>query len=374
MNRKLKKLSEQVIVITGASSGIGLCTAKLAARQGARVVLSSRNERDLQQAVDEIHRAGGEAIYFVGDVANPDDMDRLAQTTVDRFGGFDTWVNNAGVTVYGKLTEVELREKRRLFDVNFWGVVHGCRSALPHLRARGGSIINIGSVLSDVSIPLQGIYSASKHAVKGYTDALRMEIEADRLPVSVTLIKPAAINTPYTEHALNKLGTRPKHVPPVYAPEVVARAIIECCSHPVRELGVGGGAKMMGLMNKLMPKLADRYMEATMIDGQQSGEAPYSRSLSGLFGGPRREGKVDGDYRGHVMRSSLYTRFALHPLSTGLLAFGLGLLARGAVTLVRERPEAETGGERAIRAPEASAIPDQIRLREEPPNDTGAAA
>src|SRR5688572_28599779 len=177
MTLKLRRLREQVIVITGASSGIGLTTAEMAAEAGARVVLNSRSEMDLRAACDRISSRGGRATYVVGDVADADAMEMVANRAIAEFGGLDTWVNNAGIGMYGRSTEMSLADKRRLFDVNFWGVVHGCRTAVRYLRNRGGAIINIGSVASDRTIPLLGMYSASKHAVKGYTDGLRMELE-----------------------------------------------------------------------------------------------------------------------------------------------------------------------------------------------------
>ena len=173
----LKALSEQIIVITGATSGIGLVTARMAAKRGAKLVLAARSETSLRRLVDEIASAGGEAGYVVADVGREQDVQRIADVAVERFGGFDTWVNNAGVSIYGRLTEVTVEDMRRLFDTNVWGVVHGCRTAAAHLRERGGAIVNVGSTLSDRAIPLQGIYCASKHAVKGFTDAVRMELE-----------------------------------------------------------------------------------------------------------------------------------------------------------------------------------------------------
>ena len=178
-----KSLKDQVIVITGASSGIGLATAREAARRGAKVVLASRNAEELRQITDEIRAAGGSAISVAADVAEPDAVERIGESAAREFGGVDTWVNNAGVSIYGKLTDIPLADKRRLFDVNFWGVVNGCRTAVRLMRDHGGTIINVGSEVSDRAIPLQGIYSASKHAVKGYTDALRMELEHEELPI-----------------------------------------------------------------------------------------------------------------------------------------------------------------------------------------------
>src|SRR6185312_9586022 len=168
MNFRLKKLSDQVMVITGASSGIGLVTARLAAKRGVRLVLNARNEEALDRVVDEINNDGGEAIYVAGDVGNFDDVHKIAETAIRHFGGFDTWVNNAGVSIYGAVLDQSLEDHRRLFETNYWGVVHGSMVACAHLRNRGGALINIGSVLSDVAIPIQGTYCASKHAVKGY--------------------------------------------------------------------------------------------------------------------------------------------------------------------------------------------------------------
>src|SRR5262245_34010008 len=238
MKPKLKKLSDQIIVITGASSGIGVTTAEMAAEKGGRDVLRFRNERALSDGDDGVTQRGGQATYVVADVTNAQAVEQLARQVVEKFGGFDTWVNNAGAGIYGKITDTPLAEKRRIFDVNFWGVIHGCRAALPHLRGRGGAIINIGAVASEVAIPLLGIYSASKHAVKGYTDALRMELEKDGLPISVTLVKSASINTPFIEHAQSHMETEPEYPPPVYTPEEVARTILQCAEKPVREITV----------------------------------------------------------------------------------------------------------------------------------------
>jgi short-subunit dehydrogenase len=207
---RLKRVREQVIVITGASSGIGLATARLAAERGAHVVLAARNQQDLEQVTNEIRANGGHAVCVAADVANPEDVDRIAETAMREFGRIDTWVNNAGLSLYGKLTEVPMADKRRLFDINFWGVVNGCRTAVRFMKHNGGALINLGSEVSDRAIPLQGIYSASKHAVKGYTDALRMELEHDEVPISVTLVKPSAINTPYPEHAREGNLERPQ--------------------------------------------------------------------------------------------------------------------------------------------------------------------
>ncbi len=318
---KQKPLKEQIIVITGATSGIGLATAREAAKRGAKLVLSARNEEDLARIAADIVAEGGYAVYVGADVADPRAVDHIKDVAIAKFGGFDTWINNAGTSIYGKLHDVDLVEARRLFDVNFWGVVHGSKTALSHLRERGGTLINIGSVLSQRAIPLQGIYSATKHAVKAYTDALRMEVEMENLPVSVTLVKPAAIDTPYTEHARNHLDVAPQNPPPVYAPELVADVLLYCAEHPRRDVIVGGGGKMMSLLEKLAPRVTDKVMEKTMDKAQRSKRPP--RQEDSLFMAPLFEGDVRGTYEGKVLEDSLYTRLALHPM--GALALGIGL-------------------------------------------------
>src|SRR5262249_37640028 len=154
--------------------------------------------------------------------ADRDQVDRVAEAAIDRFGTIDTWVNNAGVSIYGRLDEVTEADSRRVFETNFWGVYNGSLAALPHLRRKGGALINVGSEVSEAAIPLQGMYSASKHAVKGFTDALRIEIEeVDGAPVSITLIEPTAVDTPYPQHAKNYMDKEPRLPAPLIDPEQV---------------------------------------------------------------------------------------------------------------------------------------------------------
>ncbi len=324
MNVKLKKLNEQVLVITGASSGIGLVTARMAARKGAKLVVAARAEDALRQLVEEIRAAGGEAEYVVADVGREEDVWNIAKMAHDRFGGFDTWVNNAGVSIYGRILDHSTEDMRRLFDTNFWGTVYGSQIAAIHLRRHGGALINVGSTVSDRAIPVQGVYSASKHAVKGFTDALRMELEAEGVPVSVTLIKPAAIDTPYPEHAKNLMEKEPTLPPPVYAPETVAEAILHCAEHPVRDVFVGGGGKALSLMDKYTPRLGDKIMENFMIEAQKLDEPSGHPDDNGLYtaSGELKERSGRSSY---VSESSLYTKASLHPLLTGALVFGAGL-------------------------------------------------
>ncbi len=329
MGVKLKPLGEQTIVITGASSGIGRCTALMAADRGAKVVAVARNETALKQVVSEIEAKGGHATYVVADVSEAGQLDHAAEQAVAEFGGFDTWINDAGVGLYGRLDEIPLNEKRRLFDVTFWGVVNGCQSALPQLRDRGGAIINVGSVESDVALPLTGMYAAAKHAVKAYTDTLRMELDHDNIPISVTLIKPSGIDTPFFKHARNHLSVEPQAAPPVYAPEVVAKAILHCAEHPTPDVIVGGAGKMMSGMRKSSLRMTDKFMEATQFKAQKT-DRPADVATDSLFDAPTDPGSVHGDYQGHVMQSSAYTKAKLHPLVGTAVVAGVGLaLAAG---------------------------------------------
>ena len=325
MSIKLKKLANQVIVITGGSSGIGLVTARLAATRGARLVLNARNEEALQQITSEINQAGGQAIGVAGDVGKFEDVRRIANAAVERYGGFDTWVNNAGVSIYGQVLDQSLEDQRRLFDTNYWGVVHGSMIACGHLRTRGGALINVGSVLSDRAIPIQGTYCASKHAVKGYTDALRMELEEEGAPISVTLIKPSAIDTPYIQHAKNLLPVEPLNPPPVYAPETVAEAILHCAENPERDVIVGGGGKALTAMSYYAPRATDKVLEATMFDLQKTDEPRAARQRNSLHA-PSRDGDERGGYPGHVAESSIYTKASLRPWLVGAVVAGAGLV------------------------------------------------
>lgn len=332
---KLRPLQQQVIVITGASSGVGLVTARLAAQRGARVVLGARNGEALQQIATEIERTGGRVAYVTADVSNPADMEHLAETAISRFGRIDTWVNNAGVSIHGRIEDTPLEDMRQLFDTNFWGVVNGSLAAIARMKISGGALINVGSVVSDRAVPLQGVYSASKHAVKGFTDALRMELEKERAPVSVTLIKPAAIDTLYTKHAKNFLPGKPKLPAPVYAPEVVAKAILHAAQSPERDIYCGGGAKIMAMGGYFAPRLMDHYMQLTMFGAQQEGKRRRSRRDHNLYR-PQDAGRARHGAAGHVMQSSIHTKAVTVKRSAALAA--LALVAVGAMLWRRREP------------------------------------
>lgn len=292
MPASLKPLNQQVIVITGASSGIGLATARLAAERGAKLVLIARSAETLRSLAAEIRGSGGEAIHVVADVADREKIYAAAQEAIHCFDRIDTWINNAGVSIYGSLDEVSEADSRRLFDTNFWGVVNGSLAALPHLKERGGALINLGSEVSEAIVPLQGMYSASKHAVKGFTDALRVEIEElGKAPVSITLIQPTAVNTPFPQHARNYMGREPKLPPPLINPEQVAEAILKAATEGGRDVKVGAMAVVNTAISKLMPNLGDK-LSARRGSSQQEVIPPLHPP--GILYEPGESGSVRG--------------------------------------------------------------------------------
>ena len=287
MNCMLKPVGEQTIVITGATSGIGLVTARKAARRGAKLVLFARNEAALNTLCEELRQHGDLAVAVAGDVGNLEDLQRAAAKAVETYGGFDTWINNAGVSIFGPASAVPLDDQRKLFDTNYWGVVHGSLVAADHFRRKddfhGGAIINMGSEASDAPVPLQSAYAASKHAVKGFTDSLRLEMEGDHLPVSVTLIKPAAIDTMFVMHAKNYMNVEAKLPPPIYDPELVADAILFAAAHPRRTLFVGGAAKFTSASAYHAPHLFDRIAARLFWRSQRTDRPARPRDDNALY-------------------------------------------------------------------------------------------
>lgn len=324
-----KPINKQTIIITGATSGIGLATATAAAEQGAAVVLVARTGEALKQVAQEITAAGGRATTIVADVGNEAEVETVVDHAVETFGGFDTWVNDAGVGVYGDIMDLPSDEHQRLFQTNYWGVLYGSKAAVRHLENRkgGGTLINVGSINSDFAIPLLGAYAASKHAVKGFTDTLRMELRQAGKPVQVTLIKPSGIGTPFSENARNHTGNEPQVAPPVYAPEVVAEAILHAATHKVRSVTVGGAGRVMVGSAQLLPKVMDRVFGWSMPKVQQTDDprTPGDNLLEG-----RSEARL---YRrkGAGRSFSVYTTAVRSP---GLSAALLGLAALGATALV----------------------------------------
>ena len=327
----LKPVHQQTIALTGATSGIGLATARLASKRGARLLLIARNEEALIRVRDELRAEGGQAEYAVADVADRSQLEAALARARDAFGGIDTWVNDAGAFIYGALDTVPIEDQRRLFDVVYWGTVYGTLVAAEALKESGGAIVNVGSVLGELAIPYQGAYCAAKFAVKGFTEAFRRETEAKRQPISLSLIKPAAINTLFMEHARNLIGsTGTRNPPPAYDPHLVARAILHACEHPVRDLVVGGaGGLSMVIGNRVAPGLMDLAFATFGRTTQTSSDPGEADRRDNLYE-PREDEAEHSSLRPFTRKTSLALEAQLHPFATAATLAGVGALLLGA--------------------------------------------
>jgi NAD(P)-dependent dehydrogenase (short-subunit alcohol dehydrogenase family) len=336
---KPKPVEEQTIVITGGSSGIGLATAKMAAKRGANVVIISRDEQGMKAICEQIRAAGGKADFEVVDVGERDQVRRAIEAIVDRHGGFDTWYNCAGAGAYAMLWDISDEDHERIFRTNYWGVVYGSLEALRHLRTKGGTIINQGSIASDMPTPLLGAYTASKHAVKGFTNSLRQELIEEGIPVHVTLIKPASIHTPFTEHAKNYMDEAAVFPPPIYAPEVVADAVLSAAEKPIREVYVGGSAPALSAIQHALPRLGDQlFSRAFALFAKDRSKPPQPRE--GGLHRPGTPGEMYGKQGDFMLKSSLYTSAKTHPAKTLATVAAVGAGA-AALTSWLLRPQAQ---------------------------------
>jgi len=330
------QLKDQVVVITGASSGIGRAAALRFGKAGSKLVLAARNIVGLEAVAYELRDMGVETLVVPTDVADWEQVEQLAGQAVYVFGRIDTWVNDAGVGIYATAEQTLIEEVHQVMQTNYMGMVHGVMAALPIMKAQhSGTIINLGSVESQRALPYHAAYSASKHAVKAYTEALRMELEHEKSGISVTLIMPAGINTPFFNHALSRLGVLPQPAPPVYKPELVAEAIVSAAEHPQRDIYVGGASMLFTIMERISPRLTDKFMTTggAMFRLQKSSMPDTSQST--LFNTIPDSGRITGDF-GHLVKPSLYTRvFELPPKPVRILVPALA--AVGLVALMNRR-------------------------------------
>jgi NAD(P)-dependent dehydrogenase (short-subunit alcohol dehydrogenase family) len=294
---KKKPLSEQVVVVTGASSGLGRAIAAGAGARGARVVVAARNEDGLAGAVRDVERAGSEALAVRTDVADLEQNRELVRRAVERFGRIDTFVANAIVTVYAEAHRLEPEELRRVIDVNFMGAVYGYWAALPHLRESRGTFLHVSSALAYRGIPLQAAYCSSKAAARTFFESARVELEKERSGVAISLVLPGAINTPQFDRDRQKIGYQPQPVPPIYQPEPFAAAVLRCCERPVRELPISWGAQKLLWGQKLSPRAGDLMLRRMGWKSQHTGERKPVDSPDILFetlpGDPGAHGRFD---------------------------------------------------------------------------------
>jgi short-subunit dehydrogenase len=264
-----KPLAEQVIVVFGATSGIGRVTARLAASRGARVVASGRDQVALDSLAAEAGGAG-KVVTTVAEAADPGEVQAVADLAVARFGRLDTWAHVAGVAEYARFEDITVDEFRRVVEVDLLGPVWGAKAALPYLRRQGGAYVVVSSEVAKRSFPLISSYAAAKHGVDGFVEALRVELQHEHVPVSVTQIMPAAVGTPFFEHARTRLGVRPSGPPPVYSPETVAEAILRAAERGGRDVAVGSAAKAQLALQRLSPRIMDAFSRVAAFRLQRS--------------------------------------------------------------------------------------------------------
>jgi NAD(P)-dependent dehydrogenase (short-subunit alcohol dehydrogenase family) len=308
---KKKPLREQVIVVTGASTGLGRSIARRGGERGARIVVAARGQDGLEAAVDEIERAGSEAMAVRIDVAAPEQNDELVRRALERFGRIDTFVANAIVTVYAEAGELEPDELRRVIDVNFFGVIYAFWSALPALKESHGTFLHVSSALAYRGIPLQAAYCSSKAAARTFLESARVELQKDRTDVAISLVLPGAINTPQFDRDRQKLGKQPQPIPPIYQPEPVADAVLHCAEEPIRELPISWGAQKLLWGQKLSPRTGDWILRRRGWKSQHTDEDKSVGSPDNLFdtlpGDPGAHGRFDDQAKG----STSWTRLRL---------------------------------------------------------------
>ncbi len=329
---RLQPLAEQVFVLMGASSGIGRAAARRFAERGARVVVSARSGPALDSLVEEVRAAGGQAVAVVADVTDPAQVAAVAERAVQEYGRLDTWVHLAAVALFAPFERTTPEEFDRVLRVNLLGQAHGAWAALPHLRERGGAFVSVTSMGARRSVPLQSAYCAAKHGVDGFLETLRMEVRKERLPISVTQVLPATVNTPLFDQARTKIGVKPTAPPPVYPVDVVVDALLHAAEHPRRDIVVGGAAKALIVGQQLSPRLLDALMVRIGFEAHDTHEPKSEQAPDNLFA-PRDEvDTAEGSLRSMVLQRSAYTWLQLHPVVKRLplvgAAAGLLRLAR----------------------------------------------
>jgi NAD(P)-dependent dehydrogenase (short-subunit alcohol dehydrogenase family) len=271
-----RPLDEQVVIVVGATSGIGRESALRFARHGARLIVTARDEAALGRLADELHAEGSPGVATIaGDVADPSHAPAIVELATMRFGRVDTWAHVAGVEVYATLEETTPDEFRRVIEVNLLGTAYAAMAALPALRASGGgAFIAVSSVEADVPLPYQTAYSASKHGMSALLRGLRMELEQDDVPVRVTQIQPYGIDTPLFRVARTRLPGPPRPAAPAYGPEVVAELIVFAAEHPARELFAGGAGWLTAMAQRTMPRVTEAVLTRIAGRMQTGGEPP----------------------------------------------------------------------------------------------------
>ncbi|MFJ8142769.1 SDR family oxidoreductase [Streptomyces sp. NPDC096013] len=332
-------MNQQTVVITGASAGIGRATARLFAERGANVVLLARGKAGLDATAADVEERGGHALAVPTDMADPAQVEAAAAAAEEAFGPIDVWVNNAFTSVFAPFMEIEPAEYKRVTEVSYLGFVHGTRAALQRMMPRdAGVIVQVGSALGDRSIPLQSAYCGAKHAVNGFTSSVRTELMHQHSAVRITVVQMPAVNTPQFSWVLTRLPKSPQPVPPIYQPEVAARAVVNAADHPHRkQYYVGASTAATILANKLAPALLDRYLARTGYASQQTDESDNDTRPANLWEpadeAPEHDYGAHGSFDEKSHPRSTEAALARHPrlvlaAATGAAVAGLGAVIR----------------------------------------------
>ena len=310
---QFKPVGEQVVVLMGASSGIGRETAVRFARKGAKVVASARGEEGLDSLVQEIRDEGGEAIAVPADTSEFEQVKAVADRAVQEYGRLDTWVHLAAVGLFATFEQTTPEEFARVIDVNLMGQVYGAMAALPHIKREGrGALIHISSVEAKRSFPFHSAYGASKHGIDGFLEALRVELRHEGWPIGVTQVMPATINTPFFDKGRTKLGVKPVGVPPIYEPETVANMILYAAENPARDLVSGGAAQALILNQRLSPRILDAILTTRVGFSPQKTEEPRSEDdPDNLYAPINGHDTAKNGFR--ALSRSLYNWLEMHP-------------------------------------------------------------
>lgn len=294
---QLKPINQQIVAVLGASSGIGRRTALQFAKRGAKLVVSARSQAGLESLINEIQLVGGDAIAVVADVSDFEQVKAIADKAVSHYGRLDTWVHAAATAVFATFDNITPEEFKRVIDVSLMGQVYGAMAALPHLKNEGrGALIHVSSMEGVRSLPYQSPYSSAKHGVEGFLEALRVELRHEKIPISVTSIKPSVINTPFYNKGRTKLGVKPTGIPPYYDPSLVADAILYAAENPTRDFIVGDVGKVLDILQRLSPSLVDNILLLIGFQFQKTNEPKSQDEPDNLFAPIQGYDRVEGDF------------------------------------------------------------------------------
>ncbi len=335
--------NRRVVVITGASAGVGRATAHAFAREGARIGLLARSENALNEAKAEVEKWGGEALVCPADVADPEQIETAAQRIEEQFGPIDVWVNDAMVSVFSPVSEMLPEEYKRVTEVTYLGYVYGTLAALRRMRERNrGHIIQVGSALAYRGIPLQSAYCAAKHAIQGFCDSLRCELLHDKSGICLTMVQMPALDTPQFRWVKSRLPRKPQPVPPIYSPDIAAEAIVWASHHRRREIWVGIPTVEALLGNKFFPGLLDHYLAWKGYGAQQYDGLEDTQRPNNLWEPVEECHSTHGDFRSRerIFSPQLWTsrhRGALSLVFIGILAAMIGSAAKRPASMAGKR-------------------------------------